>query len=192
MANHFCSKMRSGSGADQGRRCPRGAAAALACSLALVAAGGAVAQSAPRPATAGDVDAAAGSRWLVQTSVYTKHFHPSPQHVNHQRMVNVEYQRADDWLGGVAVFNNSFGQPSQYLYLGRQWRPFSAQAVHLKLTGGLLHGYKGEFRDKIPFNQSGVAPVLLPSIGYSTRRFTSELILFGTNGMLFTLGVYLN
>lgn len=147
---------------------------------------------APRPAADGDIEAAVRNRWLVQTSLYTKHFHPDVQHVNHQRLVNLEYQRADNWLAGVAFFRNSFGQPSEYLYLGKLWRPFSAQAVHVKLTGGLLHGYKGEFRDKIPFNKSGIAPALLPSIGYSTRRFTSEFILFGTNGMMFTLGMYLN
>ncbi|HMN80610.1 MAG TPA: hypothetical protein PKA20_11835 [Burkholderiaceae bacterium] len=218
MTNHSFSTVGGGSGTEPGRGRPLRVAAAVACSLALGAMGEAGAQSspspqlprstpsapssappaagdglgAPRPATAGDIEAASRNRWLLQTSVYTRHFHPDPQHVNHQRMVNLEYQRDDDWLGGVAFFRNSFGQPSQYLYLGKLWRPFSEQAVHVKLTGGLLHGYKDEFRDKIPFNKSGVAPALLPSIGYSTRRFTSELILFGTNGMMFTLGVYLN
>ena len=189
MTNHSFSMAGGGSGSGEGRRGPLYVAAALACSLALVAVGDAGAQSAQ---VAGDIEAAARNRWLLQTSIYTRHFHPDVQHVNHQRLVNLEYQRADDWLAGAAFFRNSFGQPSEYLYLGKLWRPFSEQAVHVKLTGGLLHGYRGEFRDKIPFNKSGVAPVLLPSIGYSTRRFTSEFILFGTNGLMFTLGVYLN
>jgi hypothetical protein len=133
----------------------------------------------------------ASGRWLLQTSLYTSHFSPDPQHVNQQNLINLEYWRSDRWLGGVAFFRNSFGQPSQYVYVGKTWRPFgSLPDVHLKLTGGLLHGYKDQFRDKIPFNSAGVAPAILPSIGYSTKRFNTELVLFGTAGLMWTGGVF--
>lgn len=131
------------------------------------------------------------ARWHFQTSLYTKHFNPDPKHTNHQRLIGVERWSENNWLIGGAWFRNSFDQPSQYLYVGKVWRPLdSYPLVHLKLTGGLLHGYKGEFRDKIPFNGSGIAPALLPSIGLSGKRFTADLVIFGTAGAMLAVGVF--
>lgn len=135
----------------------------------------------------------AGGRWLVQTSVHTIHFTPDDRHNNFQKLVDIEYWRPDNWLAGGAWFLNSFGQPSQYLYVGRLWRPSEAwPGAYVKLTGGVLHGYKDEFRDKIPFNKSGYAPAILPSIGFSGRRFAGELLLFGNSGLMVTVGVFLD
>jgi hypothetical protein len=139
----------------------------------------------PRDALAGE-----NSQWLLQTAIYTTHFNPTPEHVNNQRLLNLEYRRPDQWLVGAAVFDNSYGQPSQYLYLGKLWRPFEpAPLVHVKLTGGLLHGYKDEYRDKIPFNSSGIAPAILPAIGLSGKHISGEVIVFGTAGAMLTFGV---
>jgi hypothetical protein len=153
-------------------------------------AGGSSVPSATTEAAQGEPGTA---RWYVQTSVHTRHFRPSPEHHNTQQLINVERIRADGWLAGAAVFHNSFGQPSQMLYLGRRWHPLERfPEMHVKLVAGVLHGYKGEYRDKIPFNRSGVAPVVLPAIGWTYKRFASELIVFGNSGLLFTLGYHLN
>jgi hypothetical protein len=92
---------------------------------------------------------------------------------------------------GAAAFKNSFGQPSQYVYIGKLWRPLdNYQLLHLKLTWGIVHGYKGEYKDKIPLNSdSGFAPALLPSIGLSGKRFTTDVVFFGTAGLIVTVGV---
>jgi hypothetical protein len=133
-----------------------------------------------------------GSRLLLQTSLYTRHFRPDPRHNNHQRLVDIEYWRADGWLLGFAWFSNSFRQPTQYVFGGYRWRPFDERPeVYLKLSGGLLHGYAGEFRDKIPFNGSGIAPALVPALGWSTSRFNAEIVLFGTAGLMITTGIFL-
>ncbi len=130
-------------------------------------------------------------RWYFQTSLFTKHFSVNPQHDNTQRLLNLEYWRADNYLAGLALFDNSFGQRSQYAYVGKVWRPFElSPKLYLKLTGGLLHGYKGEFKDKIPFNSGGVAPALVPSIGYTWGRLNSELVLFGTAGLMINVGLF--
>lgn len=150
------------------------------------------------PATAASGNAASGfdlsrHRFLFQTSVFGRHFSPSPDHTNHFRLINLEAQRDDSWVYGFAFFRNSFNQPSQYLYFGKRWTPFASYPqVNVKLTGGILHGYKGEYRDKIPFNGNGIAPALLPSIGWSNRRFASDFILFGTAGLMITAGIYLD
>ena len=131
------------------------------------------------------------NRWLIQASVWTDHFDTEQAHTKHQNLIGVEWWAANNWIMGAAAFKNSFGQPSQVVYLGKLWRPLdSFPLAHVKLVGGLLHGYKGEYKDKVPFNSdNGIAPLLLPSIGLSGKRFTTDLVFFGTAGALLTIGV---
>lgn len=136
------------------------------------------------------VQAAEDHRWLLQTSAYTTHFHNNPEHNNHQHLVNLEYQRSDQWVIGASAFDNSFGQPTQYAYIGRLFRPLdSVPLVHFKLTGGLIHGYKDQYKDKIPLNSRGVAPVIIPAIGLSGKHLSGEVIFFGLAGLMVTMGV---
>ena len=138
----------------------------------------------------GPVQAAEDHRWLLQTSAYTTHFHHNPEHNNHQHLVSLEYQRSDQWVIGGSAFDNSFGQPAQYAYIGRLFRPLdSAPLVHFKLTGGLIHGYKDQYKDKIPLNSQGVAPAIIPAIGLSGKHFSGEVNFFGLAGLMVTMGV---
>lgn len=146
---------------------------------------------------------------LLKTSLYTRHYRDDPRHNNHQRMVNLEWIADSDyeptwtdrafahsprtrWLVGGAAFRNSFGQQSTYIYGGLRHELTSGQhtSTYVKLTGGLLHGYRGEFRDKIPFNRLGVAPAVLPAIGVDYRRVNLELIPFGKAGLMINVGLY--
>lgn len=96
----------------------------------------------------------------------------------------------EQWLAGAALFENSFGQPTQYVYGGYRFRPLEElQPLYLKVTAGLVHGYTGQYQNKIPFNNSGIAPVIIPSVGYCLSRFCSELVIFGAAGALVTFGV---
>ena len=138
----------------------------------------------------GPVQAAEDHRWLLQTSAYTTHFHHNPEHNNHQHLVSLEYQRSDQWVIGGSAFDNSFGQPAQYAYIGRLFRPLdSAPLVHFKLTGGLIHGYKDQYKDKIPLNSQGVAPAIIPAIGLSGKHLSGEVNFFGLAGLMVTMGV---
>ncbi len=128
-------------------------------------------------------------QWQIHTSAYTQHYSHNPLHNNHQRLINLEAYNAHDWLAGIAVFDNSFNQPSQYVYIGRSFHPInSLPDLHVKVTGGLIHGYKDSYKDKIPLNALGVAPAILPSIGYSYKQATSEIIFLGTAGVMLTVG----
>lgn len=134
-------------------------------------------------------------RLYFQTSVYTLHFDRDPDHVNTQWLVNLDYRfdkfwAGGQWLIGGAAFVNSFGQWSEYVYGGWLARPIETlQPFYVKLTAGLLHGYKAPYDEKIPFNKYGVAPAILPMVGYCFYdRFCSELIFFGTAGAMLTLG----
>ena len=129
-------------------------------------------------------------RFYLETSVYTTHFHYDAAHDDHQNLILGEWNITEQWLVGASVFDNSFGQTSQYVYGGYRFRPFeSLQPLYFKLSAGLVHGYTGQYRDKIPLNKSGIAPVVVPSVGYCFNRFCSELVIFGTAGALVTVGV---
>jgi hypothetical protein len=141
-------------------------------------------------AASGPARAADTPQWLLQTSLYTIHFQDNPEHNNHQRLASIEYQRADQWLMGGSAFDNSYGQPTQYVYVGKLFRPLdAAPLVHFKLTGGLIHGYKDQYKDKIPLNSRGVAPAIIPAVGLSGRRLSGEVNFFGLAGLMVTMGV---
>jgi hypothetical protein len=128
--------------------------------------------------------------WYFQTSVASRHYHPSPEHNNNQRLVNLEWDNNGDYLLGAALFKNSFNQSSQMIYVGKKFRPIaSTQELYLKLTAGLVHGYKDQYRDKIPFNSRGTAPVIVPAVGYCYKVVCSELVLFGNAGAMLTAGI---
>ena len=129
-------------------------------------------------------------RFYLETSVYTKHFNSDPNHDDHQNLILFEWNITEQWLFGASVFDNSFGQSSQYVYGGYRFRPFETlQPLYFKISAGIVHGYSGEYQNKIPLNSSGFAPVIVPSVGYCINRFCSELVIFGTAGMLITVGV---
>ena len=129
-------------------------------------------------------------RFYLGTSVYTRHFHYDAAHDNHQDMLQGEWNITEKWLAGVSLFENSFGQETQYAYGGYRFRPLEIlQPLYVKLTAGFVHGYKGQYQDKIPFNKSGYAPVIIPSVGYCLIRFCSEVVFFGAAGAMVTFGM---
>ena len=128
-------------------------------------------------------------QWYIYTSLYTKHWDDDPDHVNNQKMLGGEADMKNNWVFGLAFFDNSFGQPSQYLYAGYKWDLFSSELFYFKLTGGLLHGYKDEYEDKIPLNGLGVAPAILPTLGFQYKYFVTELNIAGTAAITITAGI---
>lgn len=132
------------------------------------------------------------SHVLLQTSLYTRHFNPQPDHNNHQELISLELHNPQRWLVGGARFLNSFSQEAIYLYAGREfpfWKPTGNVTVRAKLSAGLLHGYRGEHQDNIPFNRYGTAPAALPSLGVQWGRFETDLIVFGTAGAMIIGGI---
>lgn len=128
------------------------------------------------------------SFWQIQTSVYTRHFSPSPEHNNHQNLIGLERNEASGWLYGAATFRNSFDQRSFYAYAGKRFEspdhPFYA-----KISGGLIYGYKGEYRDKIPLNRFGIAPAIIPGVGVRLGPVTAELVLLGSSAAMANVGL---
>ena len=126
--------------------------------------------------------------WYVQTSVYTKHYSPDPDHNNNQDLIGIERNQASGWVFGGATFRNSFRQRSNYAYAGKRYES-TEYPVYLKLTGGLLQGYSGQYKDKIPLNHFGIAPVIIPSVGAHYGPLAAELVFLGANAAMVTTGI---
>ena len=126
--------------------------------------------------------------WRFRTSLYTKHWDPDPEHVNNSKLINLEFETSNKWFYGLAWFDNSFGQPSQYLYAGYTWKLFSKDWAYFALSGGLLHGYKEPYEDKIPLNELGVAPAILPTFGVKYKRVFAEIQILGVAAATVTVG----
>ena len=54
--------------------------------------------------------------------------------------------------------------------------------------GGLLHGYKEPYEDKIPFNGLGVAPAIVPALGLRYKRVYTEVNLAGAAAVTVNVG----
>jgi hypothetical protein len=129
-------------------------------------------------------------RFYLETSVYTRHWHYDPAHDDHQDLILGEWNITENWLVGASYFKNSFGQPTEYVYGGYRFRPFEkVQPLYIKVSAGLVYGYKDPYKDKIPFNNSGIAPVIIPSVGYCINRFCGEAVIVGGASIILTLGV---
>lgn len=130
------------------------------------------------------------SFWYLQTSLFTVHYSPEPDHNNRQKLIGVERHLSDASLWGAATFLHSFGERANYAYYGRRF-DLSDSPYYLKLTGGLMEGYKGEYRDKIPLNRFGVAPVLVPSVGVNYQQVSAEVVVLGAAALMLTVGLKL-
>lgn len=127
--------------------------------------------------------------WYLQTSLYTRHFSPKPEHHERQELIGLERNRGDGLLYGAATFRNSYRQRSVYFYGGKMWR-HERWPVYAKVSAGLLHGYRGDYRDNIPLNRFGVAPVIIPSLGARLGPVGLEGVLLGGNAMMLNVGYH--
>ncbi len=157
----------------------------LACCLAsLLSITTCLAADSARP----DPDSS-GNILMIQVAPGAIHFDSDPAHADFSWLVGVEWQKPSHWLAGYSYFNNSFDQKSQYIYAGYWWSISEKNPNwYVKLTGGVILGYKEPYEDKIPFNHNGVAPGIVPALGYKMKRFNAQVNLLGTSGLMVTVG----
>lgn len=137
---------------------------------------------------------APGDQFRVSYGPRAWHFSGSAEHVRYNHLVSGAlvttrwtFWGAERSLAGLALFDNSFGQFSQYLYVGQEWdlAKFAGGDLYVNATFGLLHGYKDPYADKIPFNRLGTAPVIIPTLGWRFGQFSVFASVLGANGFLF-------
>ena len=134
-----------------------------------------------------------GDRFYLSYSPYTEHFRNNPEYAKHTHLVDLGIESkydtvwgADRTLFGLSVFKNSYGQPSQWLYWGQRWDVNSW--LYARVTAGLLHGYKGKYKNNIPLNGAGVAPGIIPALGVQYGDVRAEMVLLGFSALMFTVG----
>ncbi len=130
-----------------------------------------------------------GDVLMVQGAPGVIHFNYDPEHANYSWLIGAEWQSPSRWLVGASYFNNSFNQKCQYFYFGKSWPLESIDSdLYFKLSGGVLLGYKEPYENKIPYNHNGVAPGVVPALGYRFGDFNVQLNLLGTAAVMFTVG----
>ena len=126
-------------------------------------------------------------KWDLTISPFTYHWTHNPEHKN-VVLVGIDSHLKGDRFCGLALFTNSFGQGSAYGYVGQQWNGiFGNPNLFTKVSAGLIYGYRGQYKNKIPFNNLGIAPAIIPSIGYAfSPKDSAQIFLLGIAGLNFT------
>jgi hypothetical protein len=163
-------------------------------------AGAALAQSAPAASAAAvSADAKpadmkdASPQLTVMLGSYTHHFNPKPTH-RKVYLVGLEREHANAKLDGIVFFSNSFGQPSVYVYpWGGVYKSiFGVDKLAFKWTGGVIYGYRGEFKDEVA-NVGGFAPVIIPALSYTFKPgWSAQVNMLGKAAAQFQLNVALD
>ncbi len=126
------------------------------------------------------------SEGRISIATYS-HFDSKPEHHNKPIILSYDHFYSDSNFYGLALFNNSFGQFSQYIFKGHKFES-RFDNIHYELSYGILHGYKDEYQDRIPINtKEGFGIGAIPSIIYTkdeTQIFGISLM--GGAGLVFS------
>jgi hypothetical protein len=125
----------------------------------------------------------------ITFSPYTIHWSNNPDH-KHVVLVALDEQLPGGGLCGISFFSNSFGQPSTYVYAGKQFNQlFGQEKLFLKVTAGIIYGYVGQYQHKVPLNYGGFSPGVIPALGYKlTQHDSVQVKLLGTAGLMLSYG----
>ncbi len=136
-------------------------------------------------------DDAYGSRWYLQGGFYI-HYSDDEDYEGPPLFAGVEYVQSDKWRYGFAMFQNSFGQFSQYGYAARLWRPLAEHPeYHFKLTFGVIQGYRGERHDTLPIRWGdswGIGAI--PTLGYRKDRIGFDIAFLKASAAMFLVGYH--
>jgi len=125
-------------------------------------------------------------------SPFTHHWTRSSEH-KHVIAASLSRELPNDRRCGAALFRNSYGQPSAYVFTG--WDLPSLSRVHERLygfvTAGIMYGYVGQYKRKVPLNVGGFSPAIIPALGLRFTPQTSvEVHVLGTAAIMFGLNTH--
>jgi hypothetical protein len=135
---------------------------------------------------------AEAGQWTVMASPLTFHYSDINRDESEEKhsyvwLVGAEKMLNERYFAGAAFFSNSFGQPTQYVYVGAKFRPEpSMPKLFTKISAGVIHGYKPPYDKKIPINtSSGWGLGVIPSIGWDFNdQFAAQLNVLGAAGLM--------
>ncbi len=131
-------------------------------------------------------------QWTVMASPLTFHYSDINRDESEEKhsyvwLLGAEKMLDERYFAGAAFFSNSFGQPTQYVYVGAKFRPEpSLPKLFTKISAGIIHGYKPPYDKKIPINtSSGWGLGVIPSIGWDFNdQFAAQLNVLGAAGLM--------
>jgi hypothetical protein len=126
-------------------------------------------------------------KWEVFVSPFTHHWSRDPEH-RPVKAVSVSRLLPDDRFCGASLFTNSFGQPSAYAYTGWIWPQLfdATPKVYATVSAGIIYGYIGSYKNKVPLNVGGFSPVIIPAVGYRvTPKIAVEVQFLGNAAVMF-------
>jgi hypothetical protein len=169
---------------------PATLAGLIGCALPALAHGEAEAAKAPFSIPGKPAGSPETATWRAVFSPYTMHFSFDSEH-KPVVALGLQRERPDGIVWGGAVFDNSFGQPSAYAFAGKRLYGWSRwEPLYAELTAGLLYGYTGEYRNKVPFNYRGFSPGIVASIGWQfTSTVAGQINLLGSSALMFQFSV---
>ncbi len=128
-------------------------------------------------------------RVMVEVGPYVYHWIDNSDHNQWPRLIGVEYETASHWLGGVAAYKNSYYQNSAFAYAGKRWfiEPVD-ENLYVKVSAGLMYGYKEPYEDRVPLNHNGYGLAIVPAVGYQFGRANAQLVFLGTAAVALTIG----
>lgn len=125
--------------------------------------------------------------WRIEFSPWTHHYRFSEDHKDVWAL-GLERETPDHTLYGLTAFSNSFGQPSAYAYYGHVFNNVTSwsESLYLKLTAGIIYGYKVPFEDKVLLNYEGFSPAIIPAVGWRvTPEWSVQTNFLGTAAIMF-------
>jgi hypothetical protein len=127
--------------------------------------------------------------WRLVVSPFSYHFNPSPEH-EYVWAVGAERQSDNGWLYGGSFFSNSFGQPSAYAYVGQRYGGLLDQPpLYFQWSAGLLYGYVGQYKNKVPLNYNGFSPAVNVALAYQFTPTWGGQLMIGGSFLMFMINM---
>ena len=144
---------------------------------------------APAVAAAEDEAGRSANSWYVQLGVYD-HFRNKDEYEGPPLFGGIEYHKENRRIIGFSIFNNSFGDFSQYAYVGKAYHPWQKYpAFRIKLTIGIVHGYQDEYHKILPIRWGDAFGIgVVPTIGYQSDRLGVDLGVLSASGLMLLVG----
>ena len=60
--------------------------------------------------------------------------------------------------------------------------------LYVKVTAGLMYGYKEPYEGRVPLNQNGYGLAIVPAVGYQFGRANAQFVFLGTAAVAVTFG----
>lgn len=131
-----------------------------------------------------------GDQFTLSVSPYSYHFSTDKTYT-HVYLLAVEREKPDNWLDGLAFFSNSFGQPVVYMFpFGKAYHDiWGIEKLTFKWTAGLLYGYLGEYKKRVPLNYNGFSPAVNVALAYQFTPVWGGQLMIGGSFLMFMINM---